>query len=86
MPSYEQIVQQVITSIREIVSNNVSHNIDIDENTDFIADLEFDSLKVMNLIEEIEDCYDISVPLNVLADVRTVKDLAVQLQSLAGED
>ncbi len=86
MPSYEQIVQQVITSIREIVSNNVSHNIDIDENTDFIADLEFDSLKVMNLMEEIEDLYDISVPLNVLADVRTVKDLAVQLQSLAGED
>ncbi len=82
MPSYEQIVQQVITSIREIVSQNI----DIDENTDLIADLEFDSLKVMNLMEEIEDRYDISVPLNVLADVRTIKDLAVQLQSLAGED
>ena len=82
MPTYEQIVHQVVKSIREIVPLNF----DIDENTDLISDLEFDSLKVMNLMEDIEDRYDISVPLNVLADIRTVKDLAVQLQNLVGED
>ena len=82
MPTYEQIVQQVIQSIREIISQEM----EIDENTDLISDLEFDSLKVMNLMEDIEDRYDISVPLNLLADIRTVKDLAVQLQKLAGED
>ena len=82
MPTYEQIVKQVIESIREIVSQDF----DIDENTDLISDLEFDSLKVMNLMEDIEDRYDISVPLNVLADIRTVNDLAVQLQKLVGED
>jgi acyl carrier protein len=82
MPSYEQLVQQVIQSIQEIVSQDLG----IDENTDLISDLEFDSLKVMNLMEDIEDRYDISVPLNILADIRTVKDLAIQLQSLAGED
>ncbi len=82
MPTYEQIVHQVVKSIREIVPLNF----DIDENTDLISDLEFDSLKVMNLMEDIEDRYDISVPLNVLADIRTVKDLAVQLQKLVGED
>ena len=82
MPTYEQIVQQVIQSIREIISQEM----EIDENTDLISDLEFDSLKVMNLMEDIEDRYDISVPLNLLADIRTVKDLAVQLQKLVGED
>lgn len=82
MPTYEQILQQVIASITEIVAQKF----DIDENTDLISDLEFDSLKVMNLMEDLEDRYDISVPLNILADIRTVKDLTVQLQRLTGED
>lgn len=82
MATYDQIVEEIVKSIKEIVSTDV----DIDETTDLISDLEFDSLKVMNLMEDIEDRYDISVPLNILADIRTVKDLAMQLQSLVGED
>ena len=82
MPTYEQIVQEVIRFIGDIVEKDV----EIDESSDLVTDLEFDSLKVMNLLEEIEDHYDISVPLNVLADIRTIKDLAVQLQRLTGED
>ena len=82
MPTYDQIVDQVIESIKEIVSNDLA----IDENTDLISDLEFDSLKVMNLIEDVEDYFDISIPLNVLADVRTIKDLALQLERLTGKD
>jgi acyl carrier protein len=58
----------------------------IDENTDLVSDLEFDSLKVMNLIEDVEDYFDISIPLNVLADVRTIKDLALQLERLTGKN
>ena len=82
MPTYDQIVEQVIESIKEIVSREVA----IDENTDLVSDLEFDSLKVMNLIEDVEDYFDISIPLNVLADVRTIKDLALQLERLTGKN
>ena len=82
MPTYDQIVEQVIESIREILSRDVA----IDENTDLVSDLEFDSLKVMNLIEDVEDYFDISIPLNVLADVRTIKDLALQLERLTGKN
>jgi acyl carrier protein len=81
MPTYEQLVQQIIDSIKDIVAQKV----EIDENTDLISDLEFDSLKVMNLMEDIEDRFDISIPLNILPDIRTIKDLAVQLQRLTGE-
>ena len=31
---------------------------------------------------EIEDHFDITVPMNVLPDVRTVRDLATQLEKL----
>ncbi len=82
MPTYEDIVSQVISAIREIVSQDV----EITEDTDLVSDLEFDSLKVMNLMEDVEDRFDISVPLNVLADIRTIKDLALQLERLTGEN
>lgn len=82
MPTYDDIVQQIIESIKTIVSQQT----DIDENTDLVSDLEFDSLKVMNLMEDVEDQFDISVPLNILADIRTIKDLALQLQRLTGKD
>lgn len=82
MPTYESIVQQIIESIKEIGSQGIV----ISENTDLLSDLEFDSLKIMNLMEDVEDRYDISVPLNILPDIRTIKDLAVQLQGLIGED
>ena len=82
MPTYEDIVSQVISAIREIVSQDV----EITEDSDLVSDLEFDSLKVMNLMEDVEDRFDISVPLNVLADIRTIKDLALQLERLTGEN
>ena len=82
MPTYEDIVSQVIAAIREIVPQDI----DIKEDTDLVSDLEFDSLKVMNLMEDVEDRFDISVPLNVLADIRTIKDLALQLERLTGEN
>ncbi len=82
MPTYENIVQQVIEAIKEIVPPGL----EINPKTDLISDLEFDSLKVMNLMEDIEDRFDISIPLNILPDVRSVEDLAVQLQHLTGED
>ena len=82
MPTYENILQQVIEAIKELVP----HDLEIDAKTDLISDLEFDSLKVMNLMDDVEDRFEISVPLNILPDIRSVEDLAVQLQRLAGED
>ena len=36
----------------------------------------------MKLVEQVEDEYDISIPLNILPDVQTVKDFVKQLQKL----
>jgi acyl carrier protein len=33
----------------------------------------------------VEDRFDISIPLNILPDVRTVKDLVLQIQKLNGD-
>jgi acyl carrier protein len=34
---------------------------------------------------EVEDRFDVSIPLNVLPNVRTIKDFALQLEHILGE-
>ncbi len=82
MPTYEDILSIVTDLIRPLAPEGRG----VREDTDLVADLEFDSLKVMNLIEQVEDRFDVSVPLNILPDIRTVRDFTVQLQAILGKD
>jgi acyl carrier protein len=52
--------------------------------TVIVDDLALDSLAVMDFVMEIEDKLDVSVPLDRLADIRTVNDLSRCLVELAG--
>jgi acyl carrier protein len=47
-----------------------------------MEDLAFDSLAVMNFVMEVEDSLDVSVPLDKLADIRTINDLAACIVDL----
>lgn len=44
--------------------------------TDISTDLNIDSVTVMDFVMEVEDHFDIEMPLNVLAEIRTIADLA----------
>ena len=81
MPDYENIMQ----ALKEILQPFVPQGQVVDDDTDLVADLGLDSLKVMKILESVEDRFDISIPLNVLPDVRTVKDFAQQIQKLNGD-
>ena len=78
MQDYQSILNKIYELLRPLVEEGTG----IQEQTDFITDLGFDSLKVMKLVEQVEDHYDISIPLNILPDVRTIKDFALQLEKL----
>lgn len=54
----------------------------ISADSKIIEDLGFDSLAVMNFVMEIEDRLDVSVPLDRLADVKTIHDLANAIAAL----
>jgi acyl carrier protein len=81
MPDYENILQ----GLNEILKPFVPRGQQVNEDTDLVADLGLDSLKVMKILEAVEDRFDISVPLNVLPEVRTVKDFVLQIEKLNGE-
>ncbi len=78
MQDYETILKRICQLLVPFVETGTA----IQEDSDFVADLNFDSLKVMKLVEQVEDEYDLSIPLNILPDVQTVKDFVKQLQNL----
>ncbi|MGI9331131.1 MAG: acyl carrier protein [Gammaproteobacteria bacterium] len=73
-----EIEQQLIELIKPLLDKPTTVTAD----TDLVHEVGLPSLKVMELIVEVEDTYDISYPLNQLQDVRTVKDLAQSVQHL----
>ena len=77
--------QTILQALKEILKPFVPLGQRVNEETDLVADLGLDSLKVMKILESVEDRFDISIPLNVLPDVRTVKDFALQIQKLNGD-
>ena len=82
MTSYEDIRSQIFELLQPFVRNGQR----LSEDTDLVADLGLDSLKVMNLIEAVEDSLDISIPLNILTEIQTIKDFSLQLQRLIAEN
>jgi len=77
--------ENILKVLYEILTPFVPQGQQLTEETDMIADLGLDSLKVMKIVETIEDSFDISIPLNILPEVRTVGDFAFQIQKITGE-
>lgn len=74
--------QSVLNGIREQLTPYNKNSIALTEATDINADLNIDSVAILDLLMTIEDAYDISIPINLLADVRTVGDLAATVWRL----
>jgi len=79
--SYDDILAKLYGILSEMLEEVPK----LDENTDLLADLGLDSLAVMRLVEAVEDEFDLAIPLNVLADVRTIKEFSEQLQKMLEE-
>jgi len=80
-----QFDRDFFAELCKILKPFVPQGQEIKEETDLVADLGLDSLKVMKILETVEDRFDISIPLNILPDVRTVKDFVLQIQNLKDE-
>lgn len=52
--------------------------------SDLVADLGFDSLQILEVIAELEDRFDISIPLNDVPATRTVAQVVAQVAQLVG--
>jgi acyl carrier protein len=75
---YHDIFQQV----EGLLLRYAPQQAPIQNDTDLINDLGFDSLKVMDMLNEVEDVFDITYPLNDLASLQTVRDFVLQIQKI----
>jgi acyl carrier protein len=53
--------------------------------TDLVADLEIDSVTVLDTVMEIEDHYDISIPVNVISEIKTIGQLVDAIHAIKGQ-
>ena len=83
MPTKEEVLQQILDIIKPMVPEDGPP---VSADLDLVNDLGLDSIKVMEVLETLEDNFDISIPINILPGIRTVKDLAVEIQNLTGNE
>jgi len=76
--SYEEILEKVINALDGLTAAEVR----LTEDSELVTELGLDSFKVLDLLMDIEDEFDISMPVNLLADVQTVKDLAHRIHAV----
>ena len=78
MQSKEEILDQLFKLIRPYSEQSIA----LSEQTRIMDDVGLDSMKVMELVMQVEDHFDVSVPLNILPDVTTIGEFAKHLETL----
>lgn len=81
-PRMDAATRSVRDGIAAALSQTVGRRIEISDDTNIARDLGLDSLAIMNFIMALEDEYDISIPLDRVAQVETVGDLVTAIEEL----
>ena len=81
----EALDQEVRSRISAALQEVVGRPVVVADETDIVNDLGLDSLAVMNFVMALEDEYDISMPLDRMAEVQTVGDLVRTIEELRGD-
>lgn len=66
---------EIFAKLSELLAPFNSKNIELKPETEISTDLSIDSVSVMDFVMEVEDHFDIDIPLNVLADTHTMTDM-----------
>jgi acyl carrier protein len=77
-PSAETIERDIIDILKRVSRRPIEPT----GTSELLADLGFDSLQVLELVGELEDHFNIAVPLNTLTHIRTVRNIASEVHRL----
>lgn len=79
--NYENTLQRICKHLERIADPGAIIRAD----TNLVDEFALDSVKILDLIMEIEDEFDISIPLNLMAEVQLVSDLARMIERIESE-
>ena len=72
MTDYEQ---EIFDKLSELLQPFNEKQVELKTQTEIAVDLAIDSVSVMDFVMEVEDHFDMDIPLNVLSETHTMKDL-----------
>jgi acyl carrier protein len=73
---------EIEAAVMEAVKTVSRRPIDPLPDSEFVADLGFDSLQLLDLVAELESRFEIAIPLDQLPAVRTVRQVVTQITPL----
>ena len=72
--------QEIIDEICNLLAPHNKAAIRLTANTDIPAELNIDSVGVLDFIMDVEDKFDIEIPMNIVAETHTIGDLVRVVQ------
>jgi acyl carrier protein len=78
-------VDNIGAEIARVLAARVPTGAQVSAQTQIARDLGLDSVAVMDFVMDIEDHFDISIPLDRVAEVETVGDLSSAVEALLKE-
>ncbi len=80
-PTHEEIFDKIC----ELLKSYNPQNRPILKESGIMSDLEVDSVAVFDLVMGLEDHYDISIPMEMVSDIKTVGELMNAVKELTSE-
>jgi acyl carrier protein len=80
--SADELEKRVLALLAPHVRNGIQPRPD----TDIVADAGMDSVAVMDFVLDLEEGFDVTIPLDRLSDVRTVSDVVREVRAVVGEN
>jgi acyl carrier protein len=77
---------EITSEICTLLAPHNKDGIELKASTDIPAELNIDSVGVLDFIMDVEDKFDIEIPMNVVAETRTVGDLVAVVQKRIKKD
>ena len=74
-------IAEIVPVLADLLKPFNLENKPLVESTDIPAELNIDSVGVLDFIMEVEDHFEIEIPMNAVANIRTVGELATYVQS-----
>ena len=73
--------EDTLTILCQLLEPFNTAKIELRPETDISADLNIDSVSVMDFVMEVEDRFNIEIPLNVLSETHSLADLVAVVES-----
>jgi acyl carrier protein len=75
-------VENIEAGVIELLAHRVPKGTKLTSETRIVGELGLDSVAILDFIQDVEDRFDLSIPLERVAEVQTIGELSVAIQML----